>query len=118
MYETEPSGNVSLAQKVFIEKQTFASSAKRLQLSRGWRRALCSKEALAAPAKLKQAMGSSGAIELADLEGKMAFVELRCELCERFGRYNVAALIERFGRNESVLNVRTGLTTMPEAAAF
>jgi hypothetical protein len=56
-------------------------------------------------------MGSSGAIELGDLEGKLAFVELRCELCERFGRYNVAALIERFGRNESVLNVRTELTT-------
>jgi hypothetical protein len=56
-------------------------------------------------------MGSSGAIELADLEGKLTALELRCTLCQRFGRYNLAALIKRFGRKESVLNVRTGLTT-------
>ncbi len=54
-------------------------------------------------------MGCSGAIELADLEGKIAFVELRSDLCKRFGRYRVAGLIERFGRKESILNVRSEL---------
>jgi hypothetical protein len=50
-----------------------------------------------------------GAITLGDLEGKLAAMELRCAHCRRFGCYHTAKLIERFGRNESVLNVSAEL---------
>jgi hypothetical protein len=52
-----------------------------------------------------------GAITLADLDGKLVVMELRCEHCDRFGRYQTASLIERFGRNESVLNIGAELAT-------
>jgi hypothetical protein len=53
---------------------------------------------------LKAAM--KGSVTLGDLEGVLQLLEIRCTKCGRYGRERVTRLIERYGREARLPDVR------------
>lgn len=51
-----------------------------------------------------------GSLILGDLEGSLQFVEIRCTKCDRYGRQRVAHLIERYGREARMPDIRHQLS--------
>jgi hypothetical protein len=52
-----------------------------------------------------------GAIIFSDLVGKLDALNVACGKCGRKGRYAVARLIERRGRDAKILDFLSGITT-------
>jgi hypothetical protein len=52
------------------------------------------------------AMSSSGAITLGEVGGKLKMLEIACSRCDRRGRLRVAGLIERYGANAKMPDLR------------
>lgn len=47
-------------------------------------------------------MGNNGRLQFSDIEGKTRMLEVRCDRCGRYGRYNVARLIATYGREAPI----------------
>jgi hypothetical protein len=41
-----------------------------------------------------------------DIEGKLDMLRVECTRCQRKGRYSVAKLIEKYGRNANMITLR------------
>jgi hypothetical protein len=50
-------------------------------------------------------------LRFSDLEGRLTVIHVRCRGCERLGRYSLAKMIARRGRNASVRAWLTDLTS-------
>ena len=55
-------------------------------------------------------MSLNGAITFGDLVGKLDVLVVACDKCGRKGRYSVARLIERHGRDAKVLDLLAEIT--------
>src|SRR5262249_27481599 len=54
-------------------------------------------------------MSNCGSITLAELEGKLDLLEIKCRRCERHGRVSLARLIEEHGADKGLPDLWTSL---------
>ena len=52
----------------------------------------------------------TGSRTLGDLEATLHLLEIRCTKCDRYGRERLARLVERFGRDARLSDVRHQLS--------
>jgi hypothetical protein len=64
-------------------------------------------------------MPRHGAIIFSDIDGKLAMLRIECSKCGRAGRYGVAGLITKYGRDAPVWHLQQDVTAeCPNRAAF
>ena len=56
-------------------------------------------------------MPRAGAITFGDLDGKLEVLRVACTKCNRRGRYRVATLIKRYGRDAKLVDWKEDITT-------